>query len=163
MEFGPRALCNTTTLANPTEDNVRYINMVNNRNEVMPMAPVILEYNAEILMCENKINRVVGSNKFMIMAHNVKGFFVDGNRGVMHVKPDGLNYTCRPQVINNNSNSNIARILENSGYMCLINTSFNTHGRPILFSVQNAIDDFRKQREKDLENIIYLVILQKND
>lgn len=161
MEFGPRALCNTTTLAAPTEENVRYINKVNKRNEVMPMAPVILEYNAELLMYKDKLNRVIGSNKFMIMAHDVEKLFVTGNRGVCHIKPDLEHFTCRPQIINEKSNSNIAKILEENKHMCLINTSFNTHGRPIIYSVQDAIDDFKKQRVHDNKNILSLVILEK--
>lgn len=39
MEFGPRALGSTTTLALPTRENVSYINQLNKRNDVMPMAP----------------------------------------------------------------------------------------------------------------------------
>jgi len=39
MEFGPRALGSTTTLAKPTKRNVSYINKLNKRNDVMPMAP----------------------------------------------------------------------------------------------------------------------------
>ena len=39
LEFGPRALGSTTTMALPTRNNVSYINKLNNRNDVMPMAP----------------------------------------------------------------------------------------------------------------------------
>ena len=38
MEFGPRALCNTSTLSLPYVENVEIINSLNKRNTVMPMA-----------------------------------------------------------------------------------------------------------------------------
>jgi predicted NodU family carbamoyl transferase len=41
QEFGPRALCHTTTLALPTKKLSHEINVMNARNEVMPMAPVM--------------------------------------------------------------------------------------------------------------------------
>jgi len=45
MEFGPRALCNTSTLSLPYAENVEIINSLNKRNTVMPMAPVCLSKN----------------------------------------------------------------------------------------------------------------------
>ncbi len=164
MEFGPRALCNTTTLALPRLENTMYINKVNKRNEVMPMAPVMLKDVSKAFMNNKKLNRVIGSNKFMIITHDTTENAV-GYRGVLHNKLEG-GFTCRPQIVDN-KNSNIYQILKNMpaglGGMCLINTSFNTHGRPILFSIESAIQDFRKQKLEDIENKLVLVILNKHD
>lgn len=163
MEFGPRALCNTTTLALPTRPNVMYINKVNSRNEVMPMAPVILYDKAVELFGEDQIERVIGSHEFMIIALDVNASSVMNNFGVVHQKPCSVYYTARPQVVYDDANSNIVSILKNVNSDCLINTSFNTHGTPILFNVSDAIRDFEKQRKLDNENRLTLVILNKND
>jgi predicted NodU family carbamoyl transferase len=160
MEFGPRALCNTTTLALPTAANTAYINYVNNRNEVMPMAPVMLESNAKKLLSDLDVKRVIGSNKFMIITHDFMGTDVSKYRGIMHSKPLSEGYTCRPQIIDD-QNSIIGKILSSVSNItdCLINTSFNTHGRPILFSYDSAIADYKKQKLKDIENKVVLIML----
>lgn len=164
MEFGPRALCNTTTLALPRLENTMYINKVNKRNEVMPMAPVMLKDVSKAFMDNKKLNRVIGSNKFMIITHDTTEEAAM-YRGVLHNKLEG-GFTCRPQIVDH-TNGNIFQILKNMpaglGGLCLINTSFNTHGRPILFSVEDAIEDFRKQRKGDFAERLMLVILSKND
>ncbi len=157
MEFGPRALCNTSTLALPTKENVDYINAINLRNEVMPMAPVILDHNAATFMNGNKLDKCIGSDKFMIMAHDVDVRFLKGNEGVTHIKPNLLGYTCRPQIVD--YNSTIGKILYKMKHMCIINTSFNTHGRPIVYSITDAIEDFIRQRGLDKDNRVYLVVL----
>jgi carbamoyltransferase len=158
MEFGPRALCNTSTLALPSLVNAKYINKVNKRNEVMPMAPVMLEENSKRLLKSTDLDRVIGSNKFMIITHDFIGLSKTVYRGVLHNQVMEPGFTCRPQVIDNES-SNIAKILDSVNSMCLINTSFNTHGRPILYTFADAINDFRKQKVNDDNNRLALVIL----
>lgn len=171
MEFGPRALCNTSTLAKPIMENTQYINKVNNRNEVMPMAPVMLPVGAMAHLNIEHVSRVIGSNKFMIMTHDYRTnggswssngdikYFTDKHRGVLHTKPLDVGFTCRPQIISDDTDSAIREILNKTFDMLLINTSFNTHGRPILFSIDDAIEDFRKQKERDSEDRLILVIL----
>jgi carbamoyltransferase len=169
MEFGPRALCNTSTLAMPTAENAAYINKVNDRNEVMPMAPVISEDFARSHIGNNRL-RVIGSNHYMIITHDYKAnsgrLYSSGtveyareHRGVLHSKPIRSGFTCRPQIVS--GTSNIAKIVENFG--ALINTSFNTHGTPILYSIDDAIEDFKKQQKNDSEEKLILIILNIND
>lgn len=165
MEFGARALCNTSTLAKPTLDNTRYINMVNKRNEIMPMAPVMLATEMHLMLKPYDVHRVIGSNEYMIMTHDyIRPVAMNNDyyRGVLHTKVCEKGYTCRPQIIYNKT-SNIGEILQRVNPTCLINTSFNTHGRPILFSVEDAIEDFRKQKKLDVDNRLMLVILSNND
>lgn len=165
MEFGPRALCNTSTLALPNAANAAYINKVNNRNEVMPMAPVMRISDSAHLLSSG-LSRVIGSNMYMIITHdyeytnNVNEF---KHRGVLHNKPLDEGFTCRPQVVHD-QDSVIYGILTNvnTDHKCLINTSFNTHGTPILYSFSDAIEDFRKQKINDSEGRLIL-ILQIND
>ena len=47
MEFGPRALCHSTTYSVPYKKNVELINTYNKRNTVMPMAPIMLRENLD--------------------------------------------------------------------------------------------------------------------
>lgn len=160
MEFGPRALCNTSTLANPTAENGEYINMVNDRNEVMPMAPAIAKSFARGMLNTDDINRVVGSNKFMIMTHDFNPVAMQFYRGVMHNKPTVDGYTCRPQIVEDDS---VMGILLNNCRGCLINTSFNVHGKPIAYSVSDVLDNFYAQKRRDINHRIILVVYVQED
>ena len=158
MEFGPRALCNTSTLAIPSKENVKYINMINNRNEVMPMAPVTTADLAEMFMKSEDLERVIGSNKFMIITHDFDSeVLLSGHSGVVHNKPLDGGYTCRPQILDENDYE-MNQIVINSPMLCLINTSFNTHGNPILYSLTQILYDFQNQYKLDYDNRVKLVI-----
>lgn len=161
MEFGPRALCHTSTLALPTEENVAYINHLNGRNTVMPMAPVILKRNMHaIFRNKEQISRVIGSNRFMIITHDACEEAVNSSkyRGILHAYPDQLTYSGRPQIVYD-TKTTIGKILDEVHSLCLINTSFNTHGTPILYNEFDCIDDFMKQSRKDVEDRTYLLFL----
>lgn len=163
MEFGPRALCNTSTLAKPTRENVNYINMLNDRNTVMPMAPVIRALNANA-MFSGELVRVIGSNRYMIITHDYIPEMVeyDRYRGVMHQYPLEYRFSGRPQIIDVYDKRPIAKIVEHVKYLALINTSFNRHGTPILYSAGDGIRDFVEQRKLDDENRTYLVVYYEN-
>lgn len=161
MEFGPRALCNTSTLAMPTKENVAYINMLNNRNTIMPMAPVLLQkYSSCIFNSRKNVDRVIGSTNYMVMTLDVSKEFSlsDKYQGIIHKYPLEDRFSARPQIVRDRS-SIIGRILDECSSLCLINTSFNTHGTPILFSVHDAVRDFKKQRILDHEDKSVLIIL----
>lgn len=145
MEFGPRALCNTSTLALPTESNVQTINSLNGRDTVMPMAPVILDELAHHFFPMD--NRVVGSLEYMILTLDyhptldVKRF-----RGVMHPYPrigSKTGYSGRPQLVSEKGDQPIRQILKNiqNEHQALINTSLNVHGVPIVYTTHHAISD----------------------
>jgi carbamoyltransferase len=162
MEFGPRALCNTSTLALPTQRNVDYINYINDRNTVMPMAPVVLYRNVLPLFDDKEmLDRVIGSNDYMIMTHDFSKDAVESDKyeGVMHIYPDKSGFSGRPQIVHSTTEKPIGKILDKVNALCLINTSFNTHGTPILFSAEDCINDFRKQCKKDRSQCNYLLIL----
>jgi len=135
MEFGPRALCNTTCLALPKLKTVERINAINGRDTVMPMAPVI----TEDFMYKNFIDvEKVGKSKyFMIIAYDFKTDVTEF-RGAAHYDSDRGAYTGRLQVA---QDFNILHIL-NSFDGILINTSLNAHGQPIIYN----IDDFRRMK-----------------
>jgi len=143
MEFGPRALCHTTTFAVPYKDNVDKINMMNNRNTVMPMAPAILRDNMENFFDKN--DRIIGSDNYMIVTYDYINEDKHSYGGVMHKYPTSEIYSARPQVFENDSDEFAADILREVKSKMLINTSYNVHGNPIVFSVKDAVDDFNYQ------------------
>lgn len=168
MEFGPRALCNTSTLFLPTAENTARNNSMNGRNEVMPCAPVMLEETAKELFNANELKRTVGSDKFMICTHlyNQDYIYSAQRAGIMHRMPDSLDrYTGRPQIIAEKSNYLMHEILKYlkkySGSSVLVNTSFNVHGNPIVFDLHDIAENHRYQvqhSEKGKEPFLFIVI-----
>lgn len=150
MEFGPRALCNTSTLMLPTADLVAHNNHMNMRNEVMPCAPVMKKENAHLFFNEMDVQRVIGSNQFMICTLDYKKEVEHMKySGVMHKKPLENAYTGRPQFVSKGSMMwEILDVVEAiTGYRCLVNTSFNVHGRPIAFETMDIVHNFQFQFE----------------
>lgn len=166
MEFGPRALGHTSSIFLPSTDNVADNNHMNNRNEVMPCAPICTLENAEKLFDKDELARVVGSDSYMICTHDYTEKYSDLVGGVMHKKTlfDDT-FTGRPQIVNKKSCSGLLyEILQEvyrvSGAKCLVNTSFNVHGRPIAFSLTDILQNNAYQCEharKDKEPILYII------
>lgn len=169
MEFGPRALCSTSSLFLPTTENVARNNLMNRRNEVMPCAPVILSENVQHMFNFKEFSRVIGSSKYMICTFNYTKPYSKQYGGVMHKKPLENVYTGRPQVIESeyyagNENDFMLRLLTTIEYICdakcLVNTSFNAHGRPIVFDTMDIIHNFNFQCEhspSDKQPILYII------
>ena len=146
MEYGPRALCNTTTLAIPTRENTETINSLNNRTTVMPMAPVMTaEMAAKYL--EPNYKRFHKSLEYMIAACKLNPG-VDNIDGAAHSYDHpwfgGQFKTCRPQIID--ESHPVYTVLQEIGEP-LINTSFNYHGVPIVYSVSDIINSHQRQNE----------------
>lgn len=154
MEFGPRALCNTSTLALPTRDNVSIINEMNNRNTVMPMAPVMTQQKYSELF--ERTRHVWKSEKHMIMAMEHKEHPLDEILGISHeyVSPY-KHHTSRPQVVDQ-SDMMMRSLLDAFGGV-LINTSFNFHGVPIVWSMRDVVKSHLEQRKRN-PNVITIVV-----
>jgi carbamoyltransferase len=165
MEFGPRALCNTSTLAIPLKSNYEYINILNGRNGVMPMAPVVLKENVNLIFKEHDSSKIFDETmNYMIITMDYK--INDYNyKGVMHNYPIDTNrFSGRPQVVDDKT-SLIYHILKDVDLLAnvkmLINTSFNVHGNPIVYTIEDAIKNYKQQlsmasNKKD----VYLVIIK---
>lgn len=161
MEFGPRALCHTTTLALPTKENVDYINKINGRNTVMPMAPVMTREASKTFFASSyQLNRIIGSESFMIITQDVDEFKAkhENLMGVVHKYPLEEKYSARPQIVDQEDDI-MQPILEATPNQILINTSYNTHGTPILYSLSMVVEDFKKQKHQDSHGRVHLVIL----
>lgn len=152
MEFGPRALCHTSTLFLPTSENVHCNNVMNGRNEVMPCAPVCKRDNAYELF-ENAngygVDSVVGSDKYMICTHTYAKPYSNHYGGVMHKKPLEYSFTGRPQIVDEDEfiYGVLDWVEQITDYKALVNTSFNVHGRPIAFDTISILQNYEYQCE----------------
>lgn len=150
MEFGPRALCHTSTLFLPTSENIHCNNVMNGRNEVMPCAPVCTRDNAgELFTCDSKLDSVVGSDKYMICTHTYAKPYSNHYGGVMHKKPLEDSFTGRPQIVDiSEFVYEVLDLVEQiTDYKALVNTSFNVHGRPIAFDTISILQNYEYQCE----------------
>lgn len=150
MEFGPRALGGTSSLFLPTEENSRINNKLNQRNEVMPFAPMVLSENMHRVF-DSSFRRVVGSDRFMVVTYDYAMPKSIHNGGVYHNYPVPPKFSGRPQVIHRNSQPEIHRLLVDLdkilGVPMITNTSYNYHGEPIVFRVEEALDTHKRQME----------------
>lgn len=145
MEFGPRALCNTSTIALPTSDIVRRINAMNNRNTVMPMAPVMGIHKYKQLF--RRTSHVWRSYQHMIIAMEYRDHPTN-HMGVAHgYKFPNIHHTGRPQVVSQ-ADELMNSLLDEFGGV-LINTSFNYHGHPIAFGMESVIQNHLAERNHD--------------
>lgn len=161
LEIGPRALCSTTTLAQPTDHNFKYINKLNGRNAVMPFAPVILESKAEKYFGKEQIEKIIGSNNYMIitMDHLIPER-VPEYTGVLHKYPLKDVYSSRCQFIPDYSERYIRYVLERVSDIndFWIQTSHNEHGRPILLTVEDGLQNHIGTLKNDDEQRSYTLI-----
>lgn len=153
MEFGPRALCNTSTLALPYHSNVGFINDINGRNEVMPFAGVMMADNVPYFHAASDAQKVIGSLHYMITTLDYQPTVPSGMyRGIMHAHPTTPDlFTGRPQVVSKDSKSTIYKVLERLKTGAVINTSLNVHGVPICYSTTHALADLQYNLKKSWE------------
>lgn len=153
MEFGPRALCNTTTLARPEEEVAQTINRINARTMEMPFAPVVTQKQADEHFKD--CDHIHKSLEYMIVTRDYKPGHGEKLPGAAHHYPDSNVYTGRPQIT---SDQHLVQLLDKNGL--LINTSFNFHGVPIVRSKEQIIHTHVNQR-KTAEDIKALTIIVK--
>lgn len=154
MEFGPRALGHTSSLMLPSSENVDYINSVNNRNTIMPCAPIVtsLDY-----FDESEVNKIHKSYEHMIITIKYKkDMDIDKIRGAAHKHPTENYYTGRPQFIR--QLHPLYPIVNQFGI--LINTSFNIHGTPIVNTKDQIIDAHNFQQKRDMLDKIRTVVIR---
>jgi carbamoyltransferase len=136
-EWGPRALGNRSIIAITNDKDIRTkINKeIKKRPLFQPFCPSILIEEKERLF-EKTYN-----NKHMTCAFRLKSEFNDAIPSSIHI--DG---TARVQFVSYEDNPNyyllLSEIKKITGFGVLINTSFNKHGRTIVETPQDAVDDF---------------------
>jgi len=155
MEFGARALGNRSILADPSKPNVvRVINdMIKMRDFWMPFAPVVRAEQSDVYMLKPKPMPA----HYMIITFDVR----PEKRQEMQAALHPYDWTARPQEISRTWNPDYWRILEKfaemTGRGCLLNTSFNLHGYPIVYSAKDALDVFENSGLEYLALSNYMV------
>ncbi len=137
MEWGPRSLGNRSiiALANDNNTRVKMNKEIKKRPEFQPFCPSILVDERSRLFESSYVN------SHMTCAFRMKQEFLKELPSAVHI--DG---TARVQFVSQNDNKNFYTLLQEvkklTGFGVLINTSFNKHGRTIVETPQDAIDDF---------------------
>jgi len=136
MEFGPRALGSRSILASPISPEMQArLNEVKDREDFRPVAPVVIEEDAPEWFEQ------AGYSPFMLFVYKVKDDKRDKIPAVCHV--DG---TARIQTVNRRQHERYYDLLQafkkRTGVPVLINTSFNTLGKPIVCTPRDALECF---------------------
>ena len=156
MEFGPRALCNRSILADPRDSRINEsINDRLHRTEFMPFAPVVkIENFRKYFQTSSK--QSLFPFKYMTMTCKVNPDYARCFPGVVHV-----DQTARPQVVEKQEDEFIWEILNEfeklTGIGILVNTSFNVHEEPINFSLQDSIEALQRNAVDFLVYNEYLI------
>jgi carbamoyltransferase len=136
MEFGPRALGSRSILASPISAEMQArLNEVKDREDFRPVAPVVLEEDANEWFSDARYS------PFMLFVYPVREDKADKIPAVRHV--DG---TARIQTVNQRQHPAYHNLLTEfkklTGVPVLVNTSFNTLGKPIVSSPRDAVECF---------------------
>jgi carbamoyltransferase len=139
MEYGPRALGNRSILANPSFPGIKDLinERIKHRELFRPFAPIVLEELASTVFEMGKKD----SSPYMTFVFAVKKEYQELIQGACHVDA-----TARIQTVNALSNPLLSELLREftnlTGVPCLINTSFNDAGEPIVCSPKDALECF---------------------
>ncbi|WP_434739367.1 carbamoyltransferase C-terminal domain-containing protein [Micromonospora sp. SH-82] len=137
MEYGARALGNRSILANPADADVprRLNQLIKQRDFWMPFAPAILRSHQ---------HRYIRNPRRLSSPYMMLGFDTQPDAAtdmIAAIHPADL--SCRPQIVNDNSPTGLAKILHayhaRTGRAGLLNTSLNLHGHPIARTAADAI------------------------
>ena len=141
-EFGARALGNRSLLADPSRlGAVRRLNdAIKCRDFWMPFAPTILAERADGYLLNPK--RLAAP--FMIQAFGA----TEANRGEIHAAMHPYDHTVRPQILERDHNPAYYDLIKaferRTGRGALLNTSFNLHGSPMVYSPSDALRVLRE-------------------
>lgn len=140
-EYGPRALGNRSILANPGWLDIKDIinEKIKFRELFRPFAPAVLEEDATHYFDFKKTELCY----YMLQTANVIPQQAEKIAGVVHA--DG---TARIQLVSENINPVFHQLISafknKSGISCLLNTSFNTSGQPLINDPETAIETFAR-------------------
>jgi carbamoyltransferase len=135
-EYGPRALGHRSLLCDPRRpENLGRMNAIKGREEFRPIAPMVLAERAA------EIFDGVQPSPYMLFVHRVRPEWTDSIPAVVHV--DG---TARIQTVDTATEPLVGAMLRaferRTGIPVVVNTSFNTAGRPMVDTPQQALECF---------------------
>lgn len=136
-EFGPRALGGRSLLADPRHAaNLERLNAVKGREQFRPVAPMVLAERAGEIFSRGPL-----PSPYMLFVHDVAADWRERIPAVTHV--DG---TARIQTVDADADprlhATISRFAERTGVPVVVNTSFNTAGRPMVDTPRDALEVF---------------------
>jgi carbamoyltransferase len=135
-EYGPRALGNRSLLADPRHaENLERLNTVKGREQFRPVAPMVLAEWASEIFSGGPV-----PSPYMLFVHDVAATWRSRIPAVTHV--DG---TARIQTVDRSQpllHAAISHFAERTGVPVIVNTSFNTAGRPMVDSPRDALECF---------------------
>jgi len=136
-EWGPRALGHRSLLANPCRaENLERLNDIKGREQFRPVAPMVLAERAAEIFDGGPI-----PSPYMLFTHRVRPEWRERIPAVVHV--DG---TARIQTVDRRQHPRMAAVLDEfearTGVPVIVNTSFNTAGRPMVDSPRDALECF---------------------
>ena len=142
MEYGPRSLGNRSIIAAPFDPSINdWLNKRLHRTEFMPFAPSINEEHAEGYFVGYRKDHVAAD--YMTITYDVKPEMKSKIPAVVHI--DG---TARPQVVRKAVNPSYHAIIDEfyklSGVPVVLNTSYNIHEHPIIYTPDDAITGFKE-------------------
>tara|TARA_A100001015_G_scaffold307737_1_gene404121 strand:+ start:668 stop:2479 length:1812 start_codon:yes stop_codon:yes gene_type:complete len=156
MELGQRALGNRSIIADPrNQDIVRIINSkIKFRDFWMPFTPTILDkYQKKYLINKKNI-----SCPFMTIAFETTNLFQKSAPATIHP----ADKTTRPQILQKIHNVKYYKLVEDfgkkTGVYCLLNTSLNLHGYPMVCSPDEAIFTLKNSQLDGLIINNYLIL-----
>jgi len=135
MEFGARALGNRSILANPQDYNsVKTINkMIKNRDFWMPFCPSMTDSENYI------INPKDINSPYMVMTYGLKQGVLPKMVATVHPYDE----TCRPQEVYKEWSPKYYGLIKEfknlTGESVILNTSFNLHGFPVVYTPEDAL------------------------
>lgn len=155
-EFGPRALGGRSLLADPRHPaNLERLNAVKGREQFRPVAPMVLAERAAEIFSRGPL-----PSPYMLFVHDVAQQWRDRIPAVTHV--DG---TARIQTVDESAHPRlhaaISRFAQCTGVPVVVNTSFNTAGRPMVDSPRDALEVFGSSPIDVLAMGSYLVRRQR--
>ncbi|HEY5283143.1 MAG TPA: carbamoyltransferase C-terminal domain-containing protein [Polyangia bacterium] len=134
MEYGPRALGHRSILARPDLPEMRErLNLqMKRRVWYQPFCPSILDEDAAALLekCAGRPNR------FMTVGYRAKPESRERLQAVL-----GVDGSCRPQFVADDGTPYallLKAVKEKIGLGCVLNTSMNLHGEPLVASIDQA-------------------------
>lgn len=140
MEYGPRALGHRSILARPDRVGMRdrLNRQLKKRVWYQPFCPSLLDSEAATLL-ENAGGQ---PNRFMTMGYRAHK---DARQSLAAVL--GADGTCRPQFVRPGSGAFadlLAACKAHWGTACVLNTSMNVHGEPLVHTLEHAFRLMRK-------------------
>jgi len=154
MEFGARALGNRSIFADPKNHKVVPIinSLIKSRDFWMPFAPIVLK---------EKLEKYIINPKNISSPYMMMGFDTTEAHEELIAAIHPADKSARPQILEKGQNVDVEEILNEfeklTGRAILLNTSFNLHGYPIVFSPKEALWTFKNSGLEHLVMGKYLI------